>query len=249
MNRTLKKILSTGRVVNKDGTERILTSAIGPDEVAFLERTIGSLNPFRTSVEVGCAYGISSLVICEALSKVSGDRKHHIVDPCQLTDYKGNGIHHLKEEGFNFFELHATGSEIALPWLIANGSEKSVDLVFIDGWHTFDHTLLDIFYAVRLLRVGGILVVDDAGQPAVGRAIGYLSQYPCMQLVDVSHGGGGFIRRLASICCKIIPFPVARVVMPAAMLDAIYSRSRFGSMAAFKKIAEDTRPWNWYCKF
>jgi hypothetical protein len=28
-------------------------------------------------------------------------------------------------------------------------------LVFVDGWHTFDYTLLDLFFADLLTEVGG----------------------------------------------------------------------------------------------
>ena len=39
---------------------------------------------------------------------------------------------------------------------------KPFDFIFIDGWHTFDYTLVDMFYADRLLRIGGYLLIDDA---------------------------------------------------------------------------------------
>jgi hypothetical protein len=36
-------------------------------------------------------------------------------------------------------------SFLAMPRLLARGAK--FDLVFVDGWHTFDFTLLDMFYA------------------------------------------------------------------------------------------------------
>ena len=41
-------------------------------------------------------------------------------------------------------------------------TKKPFDFIFIDGWHTFDYTLVDMFYADRLLRIGGYLLIDDA---------------------------------------------------------------------------------------
>ena len=39
---------------------------------------------------------------------------------------------------------------------------ESLDFIFIDGWHTFDYTLVDFFYSDLLLKIGGIIIIDDA---------------------------------------------------------------------------------------
>ena len=65
-------------------------------------------------------------------------------------------------------------SEFALPTILTS-NEGRFDFIFIDGWHTFDHTILDCFYAIRLLRVGGYLVLDDAHWRSVTRSCGILS--------------------------------------------------------------------------
>jgi predicted O-methyltransferase YrrM len=61
----------------------------------------------------------------------------------------------------------------ALPTLLKRNKDK-VDLVFVDGWHTFDYTLVDIFYGVLLLRIGGYLIIDDALHPGVANTLKYL---------------------------------------------------------------------------
>ncbi len=50
--------------------------------------------------------------------------------------------------------------------------------MFIHGWHTFDHTLIDLFYANLMIKVAGIIVIDDCSKPAVGKAVNYFSKYP-----------------------------------------------------------------------
>jgi predicted O-methyltransferase YrrM len=87
----------------------------------------------------------------------------------------------LEEAGIRFFNLVEIKSEFALPRILEQG-EGSFDFIFIDGWHTFDHTLLDCFYATRLLRVGGYLAIDDVIFPAVRRVVDFVLNYPCYEL-------------------------------------------------------------------
>ena len=60
----------------------------------------------------------------------------------------------------------------AYSYCVASGIAP--DLVFIDGWHTFDYTLVDAFYANELLRVGGYLVIDDAQHSGVAKCVRYI---------------------------------------------------------------------------
>jgi len=32
-----------------------------------------------------------------------------------------------------------------------------IDFAFVDGWHTFDYTLIDFFYIDKILRSGGLV--------------------------------------------------------------------------------------------
>jgi cephalosporin hydroxylase len=47
----------------------------------------------------------------------------------------------------------------ALPQLIKDG--RKFDLVYVDASHTTYHTLHDLILALRLLRVGGVMAIDD----------------------------------------------------------------------------------------
>jgi len=47
-------------------------------------------------------------------------------------------------------------------------------MIFIDGWHTFDYTLLDLFYSFLLLKKNGYIVIDDALHPGVNKVVKYV---------------------------------------------------------------------------
>ena len=34
-------------------------------------------------------------------------------------------------------------------------------MIFINGWNTFDYTVVNIFFADKLLKIGGIIIIDN----------------------------------------------------------------------------------------
>jgi predicted O-methyltransferase YrrM len=87
-------------------------------------------------------------------------RAHVVVDPKQTSEFHGVGNQMLREAGVEqFVEFHQECSELLLPRLVSEG--RVFDFVFIDGAHWFDHVFVDLFYANRLLKPGGVVVFDD----------------------------------------------------------------------------------------
>jgi predicted O-methyltransferase YrrM len=97
MNQVLRSIVSTGSVVTEDGKLRTCDVGISQEGGEFLQEIIRRQRP-QVSVEVGCAYGISSLYICEALREVNA-AKHIIMDPYQHSSWQDIGIANLKRAG------------------------------------------------------------------------------------------------------------------------------------------------------
>ena len=56
------------------------------------------------------------------------------------------------------------------------------DMVFIDGYHTFDHALVDPVYANRLMLVGGYIVIDDCNWSSAANAVGSVAMYPAYEV-------------------------------------------------------------------
>src|SRR5205823_14807447 len=110
-------------------------------EYARLRELLRAVAPERT-LEIGMATGGSSLVICELL-RAQGRGQHTAVDPFQNAPdaWGGKGVGRVQEAGLlPFFELIEDFDYLALPRLVAEG--RTFDFILIDGWHSFDYTLV-----------------------------------------------------------------------------------------------------------
>jgi predicted O-methyltransferase YrrM len=185
-NETLQSMFATYSVIDKDGNAVKFSSGVSPIEGWYLYQLVLRNPDVNTIVEVGMAYGTSALYICQALSERSSEGRLISVDPNQSTQWQSIGV--LNVERANLKKYHALmemGSELALPSLMMKHTEA--DMVFIDGMHLFDYTLLDIFYACKLLRVNGLLVIDDIRHASVKKAVKYIrTNYKFMQFVSLN---------------------------------------------------------------
>ena len=179
MNPILEEILCTREVTSDDGERFPLHSGIDIDEGVFLQNIIGVIKP-KICLEIGFACGVSTLFICEALRKV-GASKHIVIDPNQNSDFKGIGLKNVRQAGYgDLIEFIEQPSEIALPRLLER--ETRIDFAFIDGWHTFDHTLVDFFYVNMMLNVNGVVAFDDTNWQSISKLCRFIARYPCYKI-------------------------------------------------------------------
>jgi predicted O-methyltransferase YrrM len=173
MNPVLTEILSTKRVLKRDGSTIPLDYGISEHEGVTLQRLMREVRP-RVTLEIGFAYGISTLFICEALREVGGER-HIVIDPGPLDGWLDVGLFNTERAGYaSMLEFRNESSHRALPALEREGCH--VQLAVIDGWHTFDYTFVDFFYVDRILDVGGIVMFDDTEHyPAVRKVARYVA--------------------------------------------------------------------------
>ncbi|HET9729781.1 MAG TPA: class I SAM-dependent methyltransferase, partial [Acidimicrobiia bacterium] len=64
---------------------------------------------------------------------------------------------------------------VALPDLLRAGT--AIEFAYIDGWHTFDYTLLDFFYLDKMLQPGGIVAFNDCHYPAVEKVTSFVVRH------------------------------------------------------------------------
>ena len=114
-----------------------------------------------SSVEVGMAWGLSTMHIIEALlANGAKPRAHVVIDPMQSTRYHNAARRLLIEAGVEeLVEFYEERSDLILPKLAGEG--RQFDFAFIDGDHNFEAVFLDVVFVDRLLKPGGVAVLDD----------------------------------------------------------------------------------------
>jgi predicted O-methyltransferase YrrM len=251
----VSNLLERKQVQDEGGNFYPLHSEIKPKEGEFLMKVIAD-NKCTKGIEVGCAYGISSLYICAALSQF-GQVSHTIIDPFQR-EWKNIGILNLKRAGLDFFSLVEELSETALPSLLKGN--KKFDFAFIDGWHTFDHVLIDFFYINRMLEVGGVIVFHDVDMPSIKKLLRYILNYPSYEFVGSVEGieypvsmkrkiyerfGLGSLRGLS----KFVPKKYTYDIFSDKIISSDHSLGLNATMLAIRKKSNDERDWRWYAEF
>ncbi|HEY4062598.1 MAG TPA: class I SAM-dependent methyltransferase [Puia sp.] len=253
MNSLLQEIFDSNTVIDEQGNKIQLDAAVHIDEANFISRIIIE-HRLSKVVEVGCAMGISALAIEDAMKGMSGTA-HYIIDPNQGSQWKNLGVHNLKKAGFSNFMLIEDYSEFALPRLAKEGVK--VNLGFIDGWHTFDHTLLDFFYINRMLEVNGVVIIDDVHMDGINRVARYIYNYPAYRYLGKVERGVTTLKRkmfegvgkaLGSVK-HLLGTRVANEFLNGKLLQSDKKLHLDGTMIAFQKIDEDKREWNWHKNF
>ena len=247
----VRDIIAKNGFTLENGQWYTLTSAISRPEAEFLKGIISS-NKFSETLEIGCAEGVSSMVICETIGKNS---THTILDPNQSGYWENMGVTNLKKYGLNNYNLIEEYSEFALPQLLKE--HKQYDFIFVDGWHTFDHVLLEFFYINRLLSIGGIVAFDDVALVSLNRVMRYISNYPNFEIVGAA---GEFyesenrklldkVKRVINLLATPLGSKLKKEFLSDTVVRSNQSLKVDGSIAAFRKTSNDSRGWAWYEAF
>lgn len=174
-NLVLQKMYRTGKVEDASGKSHKYNSGISPVEGYFLYKLVTDNKDISDILEIGCAFGTSALYMCQGLQDKSAppDAKVLSIDPYQRTQWKSIGLKNVSRAGLHdrHLWLECT-SDIALAKLYAD--DRKFDLIFIDGMHLFDFTIVDAYFSAKLLRIGGVLVIDDIRHPGVAAAFSFL---------------------------------------------------------------------------
>ncbi|HET7434386.1 MAG TPA: class I SAM-dependent methyltransferase [Thermoanaerobaculia bacterium] len=241
----IEEIQRTKRTQLADGSEVAANSFIPRDECELIYEVIAQSGATR-GVETGMAYGISSLCIADALRKNSATSRLVSIDPSQTDGWHGAAIHLLLRAGFTP-EVIEEPSQLALPRLVREG--QRFDFGFIDGWHTFDHTLIDFFYIDMLLENGGFIVLDDVGYPAINAAVRFIlanRDYELVKALTYEIRAPMAVRR----AIKRMLRPLARTDRdPSPQHELLFRRVERAHAIAIRKRGADTRRFDHYERF
>jgi predicted O-methyltransferase YrrM len=146
------------------------------DPITRIDQTAGSeLNRLiresgtKKSLEIGLAYGFSTIWIMDALA--SGG-SHIALDPFQSSYWHGVGATQARRLSSKRFKLLEEYSIHALSDFIRAG--ETFDFIFIDGNHRFDDVLVDFYLADQVLKVGGLMVLDDTWMASIHTVLAFV---------------------------------------------------------------------------
>jgi predicted O-methyltransferase YrrM len=163
----------SGTVLDSGGTQVELAPHSIERAQGEAVRDLAIAEGAERTIEVGLALGMSALFLCQAVLPRGG--RHVSVDPFQAESWNGAGLRTLREAGVEeLVEVIEEESQLALPRLSAEGRE--FDFAFVDGDHRFEGVFLDLYFMTRLVRPGGLVVVDDMWMPAVRTAVAYVEK-------------------------------------------------------------------------
>ena len=185
----VEQVFATRRITRRDGSTIEAHSFIPRDECELIYRQIADVRP-SAAIEIGMAFGISTLCVCDSVMRAAtADARNDapsviVVDPFEHDEtWRGVGIEQVQAAGFwDIVEFHEEASQQILPRLVNNGAR--VQFAMIDGWHTFDHTLVDFFYIDRLLDTHGVIVFDDVTYPSINAVVRFVVTNRGYELVE-----------------------------------------------------------------
>jgi predicted O-methyltransferase YrrM len=144
----------------------------------------------ETVVEVGLAYASSALAVGEALVTVDPPHPRHvIIDPFQDSGYADVGWDLLRAAGLDSIaRLERAWSSVALPGLVTDG--LVADAAFVDGSHRFHEVFVDFYFLRKIVRPGGLIVIDDDWTPSVRAAVRYYEKNLGWTAIPGAFAGG-----------------------------------------------------------
>ena len=221
-----------------------LHSHISEADAVFITRLIQETRP-QSSSRSGMAGTIfSTLIICGELERLGLTTNHIVIDPFQRTDWRGIGLRNVRAAGYDkFVEFHEERSEYVLPRLAHEG--RRLDFALIDGWHSFDHALVEFFFikphAAR--RRNRRCSTTPTGPASASCCASWISSLPAYEVYAAKNAR---CRSAGSeVCQRLGDSSIGRQVFHPSLRRRPWELGIFQRCVALRKISEDTRDMKW----
>lgn len=223
MNKVLRQIIESKVVTSEDGTQYNLHSHLPIIECNILTGWVTNLKP-KAILEIGLAYGVSAMTICDAISDWYGV-SYDIIDCFQNDEWRSIGLLNMQKSGYiNQISFHEERSEIQLPQFLKE--KRKFDLVFVDGTHSFDHVFVEFFYINRLLNKGGVVVFDDVQLKSIQKVLSFINCYGGYEKINVPE----IDQKTQLKVRKMMDVPESRII-------------------GYKKVKSIYHKWDWFADF
>ena len=244
MNPILEKALETKVFIDSNNQAVKIHSETPRGQCEFLQKIITE-NEFKNSIEIGFAFGLSTLAILESISKKNGS--HCVIDPFETTHWQGIGLELVKQAGYSSsLEFIGDYSYKVLPKFLEQG--RKFDFAYIDSIKMFDGILVDFFFLDKILNTGGIIVFDDVQWPGIRKVLRYISQFPNYMVYAQlpKNKPESKTRKIMKLLKKI---PKSYKIFKEDILLSDFDLGINTICVAIKKIGPDNRNWDWHTKF
>jgi predicted O-methyltransferase YrrM len=168
----LEEMYSSPTLAGLDGlVKEIGLTRISIEQGASMSRLVTERGLAR-SLEIGFAYGFSTIWLLDAVSRLEGGR-HEAIDPLETRSWAGVGLRQVAAAGFGHL---FTWTELESCHRLSQLAHARMvyDFVFVDGNHRFDDVLVDFYLSDKILRVGGLMALDDTWMPSVRSAVDFI---------------------------------------------------------------------------
>jgi predicted O-methyltransferase YrrM len=201
---------------------------------------------FTSTIEIGFAFGMSTLAITEMVVKNGGS--HVVIDNIQNSYWGGNGVSLMDHAGYRGkYEFMEASSAKALPRLAEQG--RHFQFAYIDTTKLLDYLMVDFFYLDMMLAVNGIMVFDDVSFPAIRKLLRYLSQLPHYKVYAQIPPNAKQKRLRPRIVRLLRHIKNAGTFLKAEIINTDTALGINTHCVALQKISEDQRNYDWYMPF
>lgn len=240
-------MLETGQMPDPSGQSIALHSNVSLEAGLMLQKWLQRVACIN-AVEVGLAFGVSSLFILEELEKKQGAQLYGI-DPMQFNDrWHGLGLENIKRAGFDsLYNFYPEPSYQALPKMV--DLRQRIQFALIDGWHTFDYALVDFFYIDKMLDVNGVIAFDDVGYKAIRKTLSFVLSNLEYRLVDGVRLNAEKKSNIKSTVKSKLAFLSQDDWTPSAASRENFDKLEHMQTVVIQKMAEDSRSFRHFLPF
>ena len=175
---------------NVDGKIIKLRANINVQEMVFLGKLIDLYN-CKNVLEIGCANGVSGMVITNQIC-LNGGGSLISIDPFQTPQWQDVGKYNInkvvdefkKKNIISQHEVIQEFSSIVLKKYVK--TSRLFDCIFIDGSHDFIDVVVDIFCSIKILKKGGIMILDDVLHDGVKLVVDELINFKNLKKIHIN---------------------------------------------------------------
>lgn len=248
MLKSLEQIFETSTIEVNDGGERVpVHSNTSREQGVFLQKIFDFIKPEK-SLEIGFAFGISTLFILEKHREINSvNGAHLVIEPDK--SWGNAAVHNIEKEGLSrYLDIRNDYSDKVLSQLFLDNHR--IQYAYVDTSKKFDVVMHDFYLINKILDVGGVIILDDCGGgwPGIQRVARFINILPNYKVLE------GFNKYKDTVKKKIAESIVSFFIASLPFKKRLYSTIDFKTdrqlnldyyCIAFQKISVDNRDWNW----